>query len=209
MNRATLKGRQPAIKRIRKKRIPREVREEAFDLLRNLRPPAEIARELEAKWGNDAPSRRQIERYKVEVTPRDTSDPWSLSEEVDRHGCALVPPVLAAVIEKSSGRRNHITIEEAKWVIRIRLAAPDLDPWDVWLIARTYMRRQQQEKSATDLDHFLSFAPWRSEESSQRYRNAFGQGWVPRPPVLLESLVRGGLGPGPDVSGHDQTECTQ
>ena len=154
----------------------------------------------------DAPSRRQIERYKRGYTPRDSSAPWSLSGEADRHGCSLVPIVLAAVIEKSSGRRDHITIEEAKWVIRIRLAAPDLDPWDGWIIARTYMRRQQQEKSATDLDHFLSFVPWRSEEMSQRYREAVRQAWVAPPPTSFESLVRGGIGPGPYVTGPQQTE---
>lgn len=187
-------------KRSGRPRIKPEVRQAAYHLL-DFYSPGEASKKLEDDYGSDAPSQRQIERYKRESMPRDASAPWSLSEEADRHGCSLVPPVLVAVIEKSSGRRRHITIEEAKWIIRVRLAAPDLDPWHAWLFSRAYTRRQQQGQSAADLDHFLSFAPWRSDEAAQRYRHAVRQGWVAPPPTLVKSLIRGGIEPGPYVTG--------
>ena len=191
------------------KRIYPDVKVAAYDLLENFYTPAEAEVELIQRYSDRAPSLRQLQRYKIECEPRDASAHWSLSEEVDRYGCSLVPPVLAAVIEKSSGRRDYITIEEAKWVIRTQLAAPDLDPWNVWLVARAYMRRHQQEASTADFDHFLAFAPWRSNEAGSRYAHAVVAGWAAPTPTLVKSLIRGipeGLDLVPHPTGPQQIE---
>ncbi len=150
------------------------------------------------------PQLHTIQRAVRDVMPQDHSGPWA-AQLGNGEQAVLILPVLARLIEESHGQRTHLTTAEAKWVVSIRLIAPDLDPFDVFLIARAYMNRERKEMPTIDLDAFFAFAPWRSEEASRRYRKAVWQGWVARIP-LVESLVKGGLGPGPDVMGPQQTE---
>ena len=133
--------------------------------------------ELEAGTGeagfgpNDVPSRRTIHDIVVEYTPKDDTDPWELADaEADE--AALVLPVLATIIEKTEERRSHVTQAEAQWIVRIRRAAPDLDPWMVYLIALNYMACAQHGVPHNHLDAYLAFAPWRSQVNRWRYNKA-------------------------------------
>ena len=133
--------------------------------------------ELEASSGeagfglNDVPSRRTIHNIVAEHTLEDDSDPWELAEaEADE--AALVLPVLAAIIEKTEERRSHVTQDQAKWIVRIRRAAPDLNAWMVYLIALNYMACAEHGVPHNHLDAYLAFAPWRSQVDRWRYNKA-------------------------------------
>jgi hypothetical protein len=133
--------------------------------------------ELEANSGEadfgpaDVPSQRTIHNIVREHTPRDDTDPWALADaEADE--AALILPVLAAIIEKTEERRSYLTQAQARWIVRIRRAAPDLNAWMVYLIALNYMALAEHGLPHNRLDAYLAFAPWRSQENRWRYNKA-------------------------------------
>ena len=94
------------------------------------------------KWpagfkGDDVPSVRTVQSIVSEYRQRGPSDPWSLAMA---HGdeAKLVMPVLEELIEQTEGRAWQLTTDEARWIAAIRRVAPDLDLWQVYLLAREY-----------------------------------------------------------------------
>ena len=55
---------------------------------------------------------------------------------------------------------------------------PDIAPLGLWRCARLFADRHERSASTSDLDAFLSFAPWRSEEALSRYYAAISAGWI-------------------------------
>ena len=55
---------------------------------------------------------------------------------------------------------------------KVRRAAPDLDAWYVWQVATAYQVAVEKgtEADRDSLDALLAFAPWRSLEAAQRFR---------------------------------------
>jgi len=165
--------------------IPDEIQVEIERLAYLEVPSAEIEKRLKQKFGEAvAPSLRTIQRLVAKLTPTDPSSPWSLAD-AEGDDAELILPVLASVIEKTEGERQHLTRAEADWIERIRRAAPDLPPTvELFWLARDYILRTEREESTADIDAFLAFAPWRLGEPRQRYLNALGKEWTTPSPLL-------------------------
>lgn len=75
-------------------------------------------------------------------------------------------------MERTEGRVTGFTKEQAQWVFKVRRAAPDLDGWYVWRVAAAYQLAVQKGTDADreSLDALLAFAPWRSLEAAERFR---------------------------------------
>jgi hypothetical protein len=150
-----------------------------------------IARGLAAEFPDrPTPSARAVSDW-IErgVIRGDPSGIWSLAGASPGEA-ARVLPVLAAVIERTEGRRTFLTTAEAAMVARVSEAAPDLPPWQTYQLAHRYI----DAGSATeDLDQLLAFAPWRDQAAA--YNAAIAAGWIRRHHVLepTEATVRAAL----------------
>lgn len=162
------------------------------------RTPAQVHKELRENEAFRArlPSLRTIQRLAKASTPEDPSGQWSVAAASDDELTA-VPPVLAAVIEKTEGTRTAITQAEARHISHIAKAAPDLTPWETYFLARLYVKRGEDGDPVDDLDAFVAFAPWRAPENLLRYESAATKGHVIRVPGPL--LYRAKFDAEPDV----------
>jgi len=140
---------------------------------------AQIHAQLVDEFGEWVPSVRTVQDIVKEVKVHDSSDRWSLVNS-DPGTVGIVLPVLAAVIRRSKGRR-FLTTAEARWVVRVRKAAPDLPAIAIYQLARLYMQRQESGHSVADLDSFLAFAPWRGRAFWNSYKEAAEERWIERP----------------------------
>lgn len=168
--------------------------------------PAQIERALiEAGVAPaDRPSRRTIQRLVQAVRVHDRSGPWSLGD-AEGDEAPLILPVLRAYLQLSSlqarksSRSHFITKAEARWIVRIRRTAPDLHPFDVYLLARAYLGRETRNQVTHDLDALLAYQPWdetprsiRDHEYTLReaYERGVRQGTIPpAPPFLMDRLA--------------------
>jgi hypothetical protein len=88
---------------------------------------------------------------------------------------------------ESAGGPIIFTVRAAKWCWRIHLTAPELAPTDLWLLAQKYIRRELnteilgQPLDMRDLDEYLGYRPWTSEEHRNRYKKAVQEGRVSPP----------------------------
>jgi integrase len=58
------------------------------------------------------------------------------------------------------------------------MAAPSLDVWRTYRVAHAYQARRHGGVDTDDLDMWLGFAPWQSDEAAARYALAVDSGWV-------------------------------
>lgn len=159
----------------------------------SLSPPpsaAAIRRSLISKFTEAlAPSLRTLQDIVREMTPPpDESGRWALPS-AEPEDVALVMPVVSAVAEATRGQLQEITRAEAACVAQVRRAAPELPLLVTYQTARLYVARAARKETTTDLDLFLSAAPWRDEERAQRYYAAVYEGWMPPPPTFLDATV--------------------
>ena len=89
-------------------------------------------------------------------------------------------PVLAASVGQDA-----LTTEEAGWVVRLRVAVPDVPLGAVRLLARAYLSYKHQRLNTSSLDFVLAAAPWRSIEHAAAYGEAILSGAVAFPPGLV------------------------
>lgn len=137
--------------------------------------PAAIDEELLRRFPEaDPPSRRTIESW-VATFRTEGGEPWTLTLGTEETA-ELVLPVLQAIVEHSEGRVRTIGVEAARWVVAVRRAVPDLDPWDAYLVARQYLAAAGT--STTELDLLLAYAPWRGASEAARYGRAITRGLV-------------------------------
>lgn len=125
------------------------------------------------------PARRTIESWVAEFRSED-GQAWTITPDT-AEVAMLVLPVLQVVVEHSDGRVQTIGIETARWVVTIGRAAPDLDAWRIYLVARRYQLAFAAGESNLGLDVFLAYGPWRSEGDAQRYAAALVTGRAPSP----------------------------
>jgi hypothetical protein len=174
--------------------------------------PAQIERELTEKGIRPAfqPSRRTLQRIVQAVRVKDRSGPWSLGDAVDDEA-DLVLPVLRAYLNLTSlrtvqGKRDlFITKAEARWIVKVARAAPDLHVFDKYRLAVAYLARETRGQATYDLDALLAFQPW---DDSPRpapgdmakfgftvtlrttYQKGVREGWIPAaPPFLMQELA--------------------
>jgi len=137
---------------------------------------------LEAK----IPDERTIRRRITERRPPDPHDPWTLATTKGDKAARLLP-VLRAVLERTEGRTKGFSKATAEWVVRVRRAAPDLDPWYAYRIALAYQRRTDLDTE--DLDILLAFTPRRGEkemDSLFAWARAHRPKWLLRTRLLLK-----------------------
>jgi hypothetical protein len=143
--------------------------------------PAAIEKALLHRFqeASDFPSRRAIESW-VAAFRTEGGEPWALTPGTDETA-EYVLPVLQAVAEHSEGRVRRIGVETARWVVVVRRAAHDLDPWRAYIVARWYAAAIASAVSTVGLDLLLAYAPWRGDSEAERYALALAKGRVPVP----------------------------
>ncbi len=125
------------------------------------------------------PSRRAIESW-VATFRTEGGEPWALAPGTEETA-EYVLPVLRAVAEHSAGRVRTIGVDTARWVVVVRRAAPDLDLWRAYLVARWYAAAIAGGVSTVGLDLLLAYTPWRGDQEAERYALALNNGHVPVP----------------------------
>lgn len=155
-------------------RIDPEVADAAAELTHRGYGPSAIQRDLNARFGERAPGLRWLKGLRASLRS-DPSEPWRFAE-AEPEEAAAVMPVLAAVIEETLGRTKLLTRDEAAHVRRIRIAAPDIEPWDAYRVARELLVADGAEADA--LVCYLAFAPWR--DGGERYAKAYAVGAIDR-----------------------------
>ncbi len=197
----------------------RRIDAEALSIIEGLanegRTAPNIEVELEARGIPPArrPSRRTIERIVKSLTAEDRSPPWGLGDLAASEDAALVLPVVRAYLNITSMRAParsprdfYITRAEARWIIRVRRAAPDLHVFDVYRMARAYLAREVRRLPTFDLDALLAFEPWNEHPISlpvpdgapeltsshrEQYSKGIREGWIPAAPAFLMRELAG------------------
>lgn len=142
--------------------------------------PAQILHELErlqkeeGKFkGRILPKLRTFERVAARAVPPNTSGWWNLADEnTNPDDAALVLPVLAEAAEMSGGRWQRFGKDLAAWVVKVRVAAPDIPPLWAFSVAQAYRSRQKDGEAVAALDQMLGFAPWQGKAQYHRYLRA-------------------------------------
>lgn len=73
--------------------------------------------------------------------PVDTSESWSLRDS-DGDDAKLILEVRREIVRIWENPTQRISKKEDEWVVRVRTAAPDLNPATVWLVAVIYNLRE-------------------------------------------------------------------
>lgn len=131
------------------------------------------------------PSTKTVEREKKKAT-LDKTGIWTLDGE-DGDEARLVLEVLAEVLIKTDGIQQEMTKEDAKWIVRIRKAAPALLPWTVWKIRGMYKQRFALKRETVDLDFYLAFS--QRPDGLPLYEKLVGEGVIPFPKDLAKIHV--------------------
>jgi hypothetical protein len=150
-----------------------------------------IWRELEDAHVVGRPALRTVQRVVRELQLDTDSAPWSLLD-ADFDEAELVPPVLAAIILVTSADVSTITRAEAAAVARVRRAAPTLDLYASFLVARLYLVAQEHanDRLKLELDLYLGLQPWRSQELLDAYeRTGATLGFSERSPFHQYAVV--------------------
>ena len=115
---------------------------------------------------------------------RDDSGRWQLPDSTAAD-VRVVLDVLGAAIERSEGRIQSLTKNEARLIPLISKAASDLlPPWDLFLLVRFYAYWTARESSDEDLIPLLAFVG-----DQDRLRRYISSGWV-RGNDLSSELIR-------------------
>ena len=133
-----------------------------------------------------SPSERTLQKMVkwASVTP---AEPWTLAD-ADRDEIALITPVWAVAL----GEGGRLTKGAADWIVRVRTAAPDLPPDDVWAMALLYVTDGLfvTEGLRDALDAVIAFAPWRSKDHAERYFAAANLGRIASPLNVWDLATR-------------------
>ena len=132
--------------------VVREI--EGLDDLR--RYSAHQIREIVAampEYNGRVPKVRAVQGIIKRYRDRQGTEPWSFVHSTPEDA-RLVLPVLLHLSDASEGRRR-LTRSEADWVARVAKVVPWLTDVDLWGFAAHYMKRIQQGKDTSRLDHDL------------------------------------------------------
>lgn len=157
-----------------RKQLPIDIERRIRDLTDEGFSPSQIWRAI----GEDKVDLKTVQRRAKEYAVPDASGPWGLADTDDPDAAALVLEVLPELVWRTQGRVRHITRDRAKWIVRIRRAAPSISPWAAYQLAMEYQRRANSNEGTVDLDLYLAFGPWENQEREQLWRRAVGAGYV-------------------------------
>ncbi len=141
------------------KSYPEEMRERVADqaAIEPRWSAAEMRRWLVREYADEVdedalPSARTLIEWLREDRSRSRSAPWSLGKQRDPKDAALVLRVLREVIERTEGKVQTITEDEARWLVRVIHARGDLQPWAAYRFARRYAAVQHRKGDYRWLD---------------------------------------------------------
>ena len=100
------------------------------------------------------PEKRERKSQKLDT--EDSSDTWTFAMASDGAEARLILDVVAELIRQTDGKRNTLSVDEAKMVLKVRQTAPRLHPWVALQTALEYQRRYQNELDTLDLDMLLA-----------------------------------------------------
>ena len=151
--------------------------------------PAQVHREIEGRedFKGRVLNYGTVERIVKEFRQPVTSEAWSFRDS-DGDDANLILEVRRELIRVWDHPSQRISKKEAHWVVKIRKAAPDLNPATVWLVAVMYSLRERDDAATEDLDDYLAFAPWRDKQHFDEYNEWIQRGWI-SPPPLSDRLV--------------------
>lgn len=98
--------------------------------------------------------------------------------------------MLADAIERGRGHWQRFSKDLAGWVVKVRVAAPDMPPLWALYIGQEYLVREYRKEPVEALDQMLGFAPWRGKAQLYRYLRAMN---MSHPSWFKESIES--LGP--------------
>lgn len=127
--------------------------------------------------------------------------PWRTVETAEPGDVPLVLEVVGELIRASRGRWRSVSRREARAILRVRHAAPDLPPWESYLLALAYTHPGDFDAEA--IDGFLALRPWASLDAWQQYQRVVNRdlGYVvvvPRAGSPAQEAEGGALAPAPD-----------
>ena len=107
---------------------------------------------------------------------------------------SLWPTRFPSVLMGGESPHQALTIRRARWIATLRHTMADAPLMEFWSAAAFYANRERWAAlenvpfETQDLDMWLAYAPWNSEEDLSIYGMAVEQGIVPPRPI--ESLIR-------------------
>ncbi len=125
--------------------------------------------------GNRSISERTIRDRISRLRPPDNSGPWTLADpDATPEDAALVLPVLAEAIDWSGGHLHRFSKAVVRWIVKVRVAAPDLPVSWALKVAEEYRAAEERGDSEEleGLDQMLAFTPWRDSYYYRRYLQA-------------------------------------
>ena len=134
-------------------------------------------------WGeDDVPNVRTIQRIVRDLRPADTDGtPWALTLENAEQAAAILR--VQAGVAKSHSVRLELSVSQANWVWSVSKIAPDLSPWWTYRVGLMLWRRDTAGEPAADVQGWLAFRPWASDDDANEYSKAIGAGLVPPSPL--------------------------
>jgi hypothetical protein len=128
------------------------------------------------RFRSRAPSLRTVSQYAGRIRKKQLSPYWNLEDSPE--GAALIMPALREKIEHSFGRERRLTVDEARWLARIRTAAPNIPIASAFVRARamTWVNAGDEGEAEESLQAFLAYEPW--TDGAKAYIDAFERGWI-------------------------------
>lgn len=144
------------------------------------RSPRQIRGELEHRpeFAGRVPSVRTISRKAKTFRPPSAAERWSFVEAEPQEAAAVLPVFAAMAKRDRAWQCQFVTGEQARVLVAIRAAAPDLDPWVAYKLAQEFQAREHASRSTLGLELGLAFAPWRSDASATELRRVIEAGFV-------------------------------
>lgn len=193
---------------VRKHRSPDDVLDEIYEraIVRGQRPTfihRALVDRLSAEGRmSDVPGLRTVQDIVKGFEDRDVGNPWSIADAP----ASEIRPVLgamAALIRGSLGRVTSLTNAEARWVVKLTTAYPDIPPVIAYSLARLYLMRLEAGSPVTDLDCFLAYEPWSDPERYlAQHLPVLAHASLPAAPGFLRKLAIDAAN-GEDLSAPD------
>ena len=154
--------------------------------LGKLRDTADLTREDNAEapdWSEgDVPDVRTIQRIVKDLRPTDPhGTPWGLTPDNAEQAAAILR--VQAAVAKSHGVRLDLSVSQANWIWSVSKIAPDLSPWLTYRTGLLLWRRDTAGEPTPDIQGWLAFRPWASDDDANEYSKAIEAGRVPPSPL--------------------------
>lgn len=121
-------------------------------------------------WEGKIPTMRTVQRLLKDVVVKEDPHPWDWQDSSDPQ---FMLEVLAQVVLRTEGWRQHLSASEAQQLEVIHHASSDIPPFLAYLLARYLMSETDGGGPRHDIVGLaLAFAPWRSEYAFSVYLTA-------------------------------------